>query len=209
LRELREELAGVATTFFLVRHAAHALLDRVMVGRMPGVGIGEVGRAQAQRVACRLTREGIELIQSSPQQRTRETADPVAERIGLPAVIEPALDEIDLGEWTGQPLDQLEADPRWRTWNDSRSIARVPGGESMGEVQARVLGHLGHVRRNYPEGRVAMVSHGDVIKAAILFYLGLPLDAFNRFEISPASLSTVVVGDWGSKILALNEVPAG
>ena len=199
----------MGTTFFLVRHATHALLDHVMVGRTPGIAIDEAGRAQAEQVARRLAREGIELIQSSPQQRTRETADPVAERAGLPFVIEPALDEIDLGEWTGCSLDQLQTDPRWRAWHEAPSTARAPGGESMGEVQVRILSHLDRVRRDHPQGRVAMVSHGDVIKAAILFYLGLPLDACHRFEISPASLSVVVVEDWGARILTLNEVPAG
>lgn len=199
----------MATTFFLVRHAAHGMLDRVMVGRTPGVSINEAGRGQAQRVALRLAREGLEAIQSSPQRRTRETADPLSERVGLPVAIEPALDEIDLGDWTGRSLDQLRSDPCWQAWNATRSTARPPGGESMSEVQGRIVKHFNLVRTNHPEGRVAVISHGDVIKAAILFYLGLPLDAFDRFDISPASLSSVVVGDWGSKILTLNEVPAG
>ena len=199
----------MGTTFFLIRHATHALLDHVMVGRTPGIAIDEAGRAQAEQVARRLAREGIELIQSSPQQRSRETVDPLAEQSGLPVVIEPALDEIDLGEWTGCSFDQLATDPRWRAWHEARSTTRAPGGESMSEVQARILSHFDRVRRNYPQGRVAMVSHGDVIKAAILFHLGLPLEACHRFEISPASLSVVEVDNWGARILTLNEVPAG
>ena len=43
------------------------------------------------------------------------------------------------------------------------------------------------------------MSHGDVIKAALLYHLGLPLDAYGRFEIEPASISTLVVGDWGAE----------
>jgi probable phosphoglycerate mutase len=52
------------------------------------------------------------------------------------------------------------------------------------------------------------VSHSDVIKAALLYHLGMPIDAYGRLEIEPASISTLVVGEWGSKILRLNEVVA-
>jgi probable phosphoglycerate mutase len=52
------------------------------------------------------------------------------------------------------------------------------------------------------------VSHGDVIKAALLHYLGLSIDAYDRFDIDPASISTIAVGSWGSKILSLNEAAA-
>ncbi len=199
----------MTTTFFLVRHAAHALLGRVLAGRSPGVHIDEAGRIQAEQVARRLADERISVIEAGPQPRTRETAAPIAARVGLPVGIELALDEVDVGEWTGRTFHELEADPRWRTWNKARGSAGAPGGETMGEVQARIVCHLDRVRGKHPEGRVVMVSHGDVIKAAIVFYLGLTLDALSRFEISPAGLSTLVIGDWGSKIITLNEVPAG
>jgi broad specificity phosphatase PhoE len=58
------------------------------------------------------------------------------------------------------------------------------------------------------ERSVILVSHSDVIKAALLYHLGLPIDAYSRIEVEPASISTLVVGDWGSKTLRLNEVVA-
>jgi broad specificity phosphatase PhoE len=64
------------------------------------------------------------------------------------------------------------------------------------------------LRSLYAEGSVVLVSHGDVIKAALLYYLGMPIDAYCRFETEPASISTLAVGDWGSKVLRLNEVVA-
>jgi len=83
----------VTTTFFLVRHAAHDLLDRVLVGRMTGVSLSESGREQAQWVTQRLAREGLNLVQSSPQDRARETASPIARDRGLPLEIVPMLDD--------------------------------------------------------------------------------------------------------------------
>ena len=79
----------------------------------------------------------------------------------------------------------------------------------MAEVQDRVVMHLDRVRASHPDGQVVIVSHADVIRAAVLYYLGVSLDAFHRIEISPAGVSTLLVGNWGAKIFSLNEtVPA-
>ena len=196
------------TTLFLVRHAAHDVVDRVLCGRMAGVRLAEHGRAQAERVAARLSRETIAAVQASPLDRARETAEPIARRLGLGVEVVDALTEIDVGEWTGQPFDELRDDPRWTLWNAARSSTRAPGGETMLEVQGRMVGHMEALRARFPDGAVVLVSHADVIKAALAYCLGLSLDALQRFEIAPASLSTVVIGDWGAKVVSLNEVAA-
>jgi probable phosphoglycerate mutase len=198
----------VTTTFFLVRHAAHALVDKVLCGRMPGVRLGAEGQAQARRVAERLARERIAAIYSSPLDRARETAAPIAERLGLAVETRDAIAEIDLGEWTGREFGALKDDPRWASWNSARGVSRPPKGESMLEVQARVVAYLEQARTAHRDQGIVLVSHGDVIKAALLYCLGMPIDGYRLFEISPASVSTVVIGDWGARVWALNEVPA-
>jgi broad specificity phosphatase PhoE len=198
----------VTTTIFLIRHASHDLLGRILAGRMTGVSISEEGRDQAQRLARRFSRKPISIVQSSPQQRARETAAPIAAGVETPIEIAKQIDEIDLGEWTGRRFEALNADPRWALWNRARSVARAPGGESMLEVQGRVVAHIDRVRSTHPDAHVVMVSHADVIRAAVLHYVDAPLDAFDRIEINPASVSTLLVGDWGAKILSLNETIA-
>jgi probable phosphoglycerate mutase len=194
--------------FFLVRHAAHELVERVLCGRMPGVTLGEEGRAQARRVATRLARERVTAIHTSPLERARETAAPIAQEFNLIPEIHEAISEIDVGEWAGRDFARLHDDPRWASWNSARGVTRPPGGETMLEAQARVIGHLEHVRESRPDGAVVLVSHGDVIKAALLYFLGMPIDGYRLFEISPASISTLVIGDWGARVLSVNEVPA-
>ena len=196
------------TTLFLVRHAAHGLLGHVLTGRMAGVRLGEEGLRQADRLAERLARESVAAVHSSPLERARETAAPIARRLGLEVQVSEALNEIDLGEWSGRSFDSLDRDPLWRNWNSARSVTRPPGGETMLEVQARTVAWIERIRRELPEAGVVLVSHGDVIKAGLAYYLGLALDAWPRFEISPASLSAVVVGDWGARVLVMNEVQA-
>src|SRR5919112_3640440 len=193
--------------FFLVRHASHELVDRVLCGRMPGVKLGEEGRAQARRVATRLARERIAAIHTSPLERARETAAPIAEKLDLKPEVSDAVTEIDVGEWSGRDFASLRDDLHWAAWNSARSVARPPGGETMLEVQARVMGHMERVRGSHPDQGVVLVSHGDVIKAALLYCLGMPVDDYRLFDISPASISTLVIGDWGAKVLSMNEVP--
>ena len=194
--------------FFLVRHAAHELVDRVLCGRMAGVKLGEEGRAQARRVAQRLARERIAAIHTSPLERARETAEPIGKRLDLVPEISEAINEIDVGDWAGRDFASLQGDARWASWNNARNVMRPPGGETMLEVQARVVGLMEWVRGAHPDQAVVLVSHGDVIKAALLYCLGMPIDGYRLFDISPASISTLVIGDWGAKVLSLNEVPA-
>jgi probable phosphomutase (TIGR03848 family) len=198
----------VTTTFFLVRHAVHDRVGQILCGRMPGVSLGELGRRQAARLAERLATENVAAIRTSPLERARETAEPIAARCGLIAETCASLDEIDFGAWSGLSFDSLAADPRWSEWNDRRSAARPPAGETMQEVQARIVAAMECLREVHPDGAVVLVSHGDVIKAALLQQLGLPVDAYGRFDIDPASISTVAVGEWGSRVLRLNEAVA-
>ena len=198
----------MAATVFLVRHAAHDRVDRVLCGRMPGVGLSEAGRRQAEALTQRFAGVGVDAVWTSPLQRARETAEPIAARLGLPARASDALREIDFGAWTGQAFDALRDDPRWRRWNEARGGERPPGGESMDEAQARALAGVERARAEHPDGRVVLVSHGDVMKAVVAGVLGLSLEAHARLEIAPASISALAVWDGGGKVLCMNEAVA-
>jgi broad specificity phosphatase PhoE len=174
---------------------------------MPGIKLGEAGLAQARRLGERMRSERIGAIHCSPRERTQQTADAIASFCGLPAVeVDAALDEIDFGAWSGKTFDVLNADPLWRRWNSVRSLARTPGGETMLDVQRRALALMETIGRQDGDGRPVLVSHADVIKAVVCHVLGLPIDAWPRFDIAPASITTVAMGDWGGKLLTLNEV---
>lgn len=192
------------TTFFLVRHAVHELGPDILAGRSD-VGLSDEGRDQARRLARRLSSRGLTDVQSSPRARTRQTAEAIAEATGLDiAVIEEA-DEIDFGEWTGKSFAELDADPRWLVWNGARGTAATPAGEAIRDVERRITGHMGAMRDLKPEARIAIVSHAEVIRTAVLHYLGIAFDSYDRLEIAPASMTTLVVGTWGARLTGLNE----
>ena len=126
-------------TIFLVRHGAHALLDRVLVGCKVDIPLDSIGRQQARALAERFSRESVDIVQSSPRARARQTAGPIAERVGVTLEVAPAVDEIDCGEWSGRSFDELASERAWQEWNVRRSVSRAPGGESMTEVQRRAV----------------------------------------------------------------------
>jgi len=195
------------TIFYLLRHGEHVLRGRVLAGRTPGVGLSARGRAEIAAVADRLAEERIAALCSSPLQRTRETAEILADRLDLPIEYREDVIELDFGEWTGLTFDAVRADERWKLWSTCRSIATVPGGESMRQVQERVVEALFELRQAHPDGTVVVVSHGDVIRAALLFALGMPLDFYSRIEVGLASLSTIRIDNSGLRVLTVNERP--
>jgi probable phosphoglycerate mutase len=198
----------VTTTFYLVRHAAHDRVGAVLCGRMPGVSLGAHGREQARRLAERFAREGVASVQTSPLERARETAGPIAARVDRPLEVNEGIQEIEFGAWSGRSFEELGRDPAWTAWNTARSVSRPPGGETMLEAQARIVTAMERLREAYRNHAVVLVSHADVIKAALLYHFGLPIDAYARFDVDPASISTLAVGDWGAKVIRLNEVVA-
>lgn len=193
------------TTFILIRHAAHDRVGRYLDGRRAGVHLSDIGRVAASVLARRLGREPIDAIFSSPRERTVETANAIAEQSQLEVIVEPALDEIDFGEWTGRSFDELAADERWHAWNQARSTTRTPAGDTMRASQARILDFIDATREIAPDATNVLVSHADPLKAVLAFYLGLSLDDLQRFDLSPASVSRIDVHSRGTRVLSVNE----
>ena len=193
------------TIFHLLRHGEHNVQGRICAGRMPGVVLSERGRAEAEGAARKLVGLGIAAIYASPMERTRETAEIVGHRLSLPVTVLDDLAELDFGEWTGLTFDQVRKDPRWPEWATHRSLSCIPGGETMRQVQRRVVEAIMEMRQQHPGDNVVVVSHGDVIRAALVFALGMPLDFYARIEVATASLSTVRIDGNGIRVIAVNE----
>lgn len=189
----------------LVRHGRHSLLDRVLCGRMAGVPLSDAGRQDMAACAASLAGQQLIALQASPTQRAIESAAILDERLGLGIEPVSAMEEIDAGDWTGRSFAELEIDPRWQAWNKRRSNTRPPNGESMAELQHRVLAHIDGLRARWRDARIVIVSHAEPIRAALLHYLGRPLDDFLSVEVAPASISTLRLDDGSPRVVAINE----
>jgi probable phosphoglycerate mutase len=195
----------VTTTILFVRHVPHEHQDKIHVSRTEGVKLAKDAPRRLARLADRLRGEKLAAVYASPVSRAIETAMAATERPREDIRVLDHFTEIEFGEWTGKTVEEVDRDPRHRVWNGVRSLARPPGGETMLEVQARMVHGIEALRRDHPDQTVAVFSHGDPIKCAILYLLGMPLDFYDRIDVDPGSITTAFVGDWGAKIHRLNE----
>lgn len=188
----------------LLRHALNDWVGERLAGWTPGVHLNEKGLGQASDLARRLADAPIAAIYCSPLERTLETARPLAETLGLAVQVREGLGETRYGEWTGRALKELREEKLWPVVQVYPGGARFPGGESLREVQARMVAELDAIRDAHPGQTVAVISHSDPIKLAVAHYTGQPLDLFQRLTISPASVTAFAFTRFGPRLICLN-----
>ena len=203
----RRPKAPPATLAVFVRHGRTPTTGKVMPGQARGLHLSEEGHAQAQAVAERLAAlKEVDAIYSSPLERARETAAPIAQRLSLKVATERGLRDCDSGDWTGVELKGLARLPEWRTVRAYPSGFRFPNGESFVEMHARVAGVVNRVREQHTGGTVVLVSHADPIKVAVADAAGAHLDMFQRLLISPCSVTAIAYSQSGPNVLTVNSV---
>jgi probable phosphoglycerate mutase len=194
----------------LVRHAPTPETGKRLSGRLPGVGLDDGGRRAAEATAQALAEVDFRAIYTSPVLRCRETARFVAGPHDLTPIAYRGLIEVDYGTWSGRTLGSLRRTKLWRQLFLAPSRVRFPGGERLSEVHARAVAACEELAAVHAGETVALVSHGDVIKAAIGYYLGVPMDLFQRIIVAPSSWSIVdVAPDAAPRVLAVNRVAGG
>lgn len=192
----------------LVRHGTTGTTGRVLPGRAPGLTLADEGRAQAEAVAGRIAalRRPV-AVYSSPMERARETAAPIAAAVDRDVTVDEGLNECDFGAWTGRRLADLRRRRDWARVQGHASGFRFPEGESFGEMQVRTVEAVESLARRHPGRTLVAVSHADPIKAVVSHAFGAHLDHFQRVVISPGAVSALLVGGGGPPVvLAVNEV---
>lgn len=182
------------TTFFLIRHAQCDGVGEVLWGRQSDVHLNDEGRTAAWLLAERVTEHRLDAIYSSPLERAVETAEKIARRSGIDSVsISEPLNELDFGDWTGASVDSLAGDPVWTDFNTVRDQTPIPGGESILDVQVRIADELKRLALKHENGNVAIVSHADVIRMALAYFVGLDLHRLQQIDIAPCSVTMLQV----------------
>jgi probable phosphomutase (TIGR03848 family) len=224
--------APPATLILFVRHGTTPTTGQVLPGRAAGLHLAEKGKAEAEAVAERLAglttppqpeaptpakakatngRQapadpafGIAAVYASPLERARETAAPIARRLGHKVIIERGLIEMDFGEWTGAELKALRKLPEWSAIQRYPSGFQFPGGEGFSAMRARMAATVASLCRRHPDEAIVAVSHADTIKAAVSDALGTHLDLFQRIVVSPCSVTMIRYAPSGPVVVAVN-----
>lgn len=185
------------THFLLIRHAVN---DWVKTGKLagwtPDVHLNELGKAQAQALGERLATLKIHAIYSSPLERTVETAQAILDHHPhLTLHLREDIGEVRYGAWEGQALSDLRKQKLWYNVQHYPSRVQFPDGETMRGAQARAVDAIEQLYRQHPRQMVVVVSHSDIIKMIAAHYLGMHLDQFQRINISPAAITTLMLGN--------------
>jgi broad specificity phosphatase PhoE len=160
-------------TLLLVRHGQSEWnAAGLMQGQTPHVPLTALGRSQAEAAAEELAGLHPGVLISSDLLRAVQTAEPCARATGLPIVTTPALREQGYGVLEGRPSREL-----WDVvdWSDARWSAE--GGESLAELHGRVEAYLKDLCAEPPADVIALVTHGDTIRAIQAVVAGLGPDA--------------------------------
>jgi probable phosphoglycerate mutase len=201
----RAKAKPIVTSVLLLRHGQTSTTGKLLPGRAPGLHLADAGRQQAERAAARIAElDRVDAVYTSPLERARETASPVAKARGLRTRVERGLLECDFGDWTGADLSKLMKAPEWGTVQRAPSTFRFPGGESFSEMQHRMVTTIDRLRAAHPGGTVVCVSHADPIKAVVAHALGTHLDLFQRIVISTCAISVIAYTPGGPAVLAVN-----
>jgi probable phosphomutase (TIGR03848 family) len=192
-------------TLLLVRHGHTDAAGKRLTGRAAGVHLTEGGQRQAERLVARLDGIRVDAIVSSPLERCRETAAPLAKARGRRVIVRRGWIEVGYGEWTGRSISQLRRTALWRRVMSTPSNVRFPGGESLLEVQARAVDAAFELAAEHPRGTVVVVSHADVIRLLVAQLAGMHADHLQRLSIDPGSITAVSLASGVPRLLTVND----
>lgn len=186
-----------ATDILIIRHGESeaAYMDKPfpLVNGHADPELSENGREQAERLAERLAKTPLDAIYVTSLRRTTQTAEPLAERLGLTPQVEPDLREVNLGEWEAGVFRKMVADNHpiaQRMWAEQRWDV-IPGAEPADVFESRTRSAIKRIAAAHPDQRVAVVVHGGVIGVLLAMATGSRPFAF--LGADNASISRLVI----------------
>jgi alpha-ribazole phosphatase len=166
----------------LIRHCEPEEGARGRIYGTLDVGLSAQGRIQAVELVDRLDGVDVDGMWTSPRRRARETAEPLAAARGLRLSEDDDLRELDFGELEGRTFDEIaQTEPElYKTWMDTPTEVRFPGGECYADLKTRSVRAL--ERAVAKNESVVVVTHGGVVRAALAEWLRIPAEAVFRLD---------------------------
>ncbi|MBA7636549.1 Phosphoserine phosphatase 1 [subsurface metagenome] len=196
------------TKVILVRHGETEWnrLRRIQGGNSD-TQLNQRGRKQAASLALRLKQEEIQAIYSSPLQRAQDTARAIAGYHQLPVGVEPSLREIEVGELEGVSIAEVgkHLSQLLIRYSQGEELPRIPGGESLTEVQQRVWDTIQRLVGRHGDGVLVVVSHYFSILTAVCSVLNLPLFQIDRLRLNSGSISILTFDEQATRLTLFND----
>jgi probable phosphoglycerate mutase len=194
----------LARNILICRHGETAWnRERRLMGSLD-IPLSEEGRRQCVRLAKVLATFGITRIVTSPLARAAESAYIFADALRLETAFDRDLEEVRFGRWQGQSYDEVLTDPDFQRYLANPVTQPTPGGETVLDVQRRGLAALARA----PAGEQTLfVSHGDIIRATLCHYLGMPVAQFRRIRIDNCGVNAISDVNGSVEVKFVNMLP--
>jgi phosphoserine phosphatase len=173
--------------------------------------LNETGIRQADAVAVMLKDESLTVVYSSPLSRALDTARRIKAYHPQPLLIEePGFIEMDLGEFDGmEAREWARQNPDFmKSWWENPGKLKMPGGESLEEVQERAVRTLNRIVDGLPQNSSILIcSHNFVILSLLCHAKGLLLDGFRDLRLANGAMSTIYIKNNRMEVVAMNQRP--
>jgi broad specificity phosphatase PhoE len=190
---------------YLLRHGqSEANEQGILAGPDNSIKLTQRGIKQSKLAAKHLHKINFQKIYCSPISRCFETVEPLTKiRSDIEFEYHEDLREMDYGKWNGQKLETLSKKRDWKVIQTAPASFKFPEGESFAQMRNRVQNFLTEVSGQ--AGPILVISHGDVIKMFLNCTLNQPINTFQRFAITPASLSIIEYSKTSKSIISTNQ----
>ncbi len=191
----------------LVRHGQTAWNQDLRIqGCRSDTELSQTGREQADRVASWLAKQNIDAAYSSPLKRALHTAETIARACHVEVRITPDLREIDAGELEGLPGDQMGQHAQfWAEWMKGNTALRLPGGESLDDLQQRAWQAILEIAERHPSETVVVTGHLFVNLAIVCRALGIELGRVTHMRQDPACVNVLDISQRANSLLLFND----
>lgn len=171
------------------------------------VELDDKGIRQARATAARVAQWEVGAIYSSPLKRALSTANILAEPLKLQVQPMEGLIDIDYGRWQGLSLKEAaEEDSKlYELWLKSPHLVTFPQGESLEQVQKKVIGAVESLVPQHPGQSIVLVSHKVVCKVLFCSLLGLDTSHFWQLQQDPCAINLVEADENAVAIASLND----
>jgi broad specificity phosphatase PhoE len=173
------------TRLILIRHGE---TDWNVEGRYQGQAdppLNDRGIAQSNELAEQMEKLGLDLLYTSPLKRSSQTAQIAAQRLKIPVYMEPRLMEIHQGDWQTRlraEINELYPD-LFSRWESEPWEVSPPNGETLYQVQARVVAATEDIKTKHPHDCVGLVTHRIPIALIKVQYQGLNRDIVRTMQL--------------------------
>ena len=176
---------------YLVRHGETDYNNALRFQGQTDIPLNQTGIRQAEKVAGFFKDIPLQAIYTSSLKRARTTAEIIGKRKGIEPQVTDALREMSFGIWENMNSNDIQKKyaKEWKDFFASPAGTKIPQGESMSDVQKRAYPVVQQILDQHPEGDVAFIAHGGIIRVMICTMLGLDLNRAWHLHVGNASVT--------------------